>query len=250
MPNLTAHIDIALECAASLSHPAIAHNLGAFVLGSCSPDIRIVTRGPRDNTHFAPISNDTLGAGMALMFGAYPSLANGRSLSPQTGAFMAGYIAHLLADEAWIIKVYRPYFGNRALFADEMFANVVDRAMQLDMDRAAAERRLGFQEVTPLLAGAPQGVQVEFLSDGLLAEFCLRVSEATQRPFAWERLLAMARRQYPQQNGTAQEMAQRFLEEMPGSLERAYQRLPPGAIPGFRETIVQEWTRRMRAYLP
>lgn len=250
MPNLTAHIDIALECAACLDHPTIQGNLGTFLLGSCSPDIRIVTRGPRDNTHFAPISNNTLGAGMQTMFQEYPSLAKGEALPPRTAAFMAGYIVHLLTDEAWIIKVYRPYFGNRTVFADEMFANMVDRAMQLDMDRAAEEKRLGFQEVTPILANAHEGVEVEFLDNSTLAEFRQRVSEATQRPFTWERLVAMARRQYPQQNGVAQDMAQCFLEAMPDSLEQAYRLVPRQAVQEFRDTILQAWSQAMQTYLP
>ncbi|MBI4311631.1 MAG: zinc dependent phospholipase C family protein [Chloroflexi bacterium] len=250
MPNLTAHIDIALDCAEALCHPAIQRNMGAFLLGSCSPDIRIVTRGPRDNTHFAPISNDTLGAGMAAMFSAYPNLARVRGLSEQTAAFIAGYVSHLLADEAWIIKVYRPHFGNRAVFEDEMFANVVDRAMQLDLDRAAAEKRHAFRHITPLLAQADLGVAVDFLDEALLAEFRGRVSEATQRPFAWDRLLFAARRQYPQQNESAQAMAQRFLDAMPDSLEQAYERVPRRAIQSFRDAILHEWAMRMRAYLP
>ncbi len=250
MPNLTAHIDIALECAASLPHPAIQRNPGAFVLGSCSPDIRIVTRGPRDDTHFVSIHNETLGAGPAAMLQEHPSLSKGRELSECTLAFMSGYICHLLTDEAWIIKVYRPFFGNRAIFADEMLANVVDRALQLDMDRTAVERREGFREVTPILADAHQGVAVEFIDGDSLSEFRLRVSEATQRAFTWERLLAMARRQYPQQNGAAEAVAQRFLDDLPHSLEQAYQRVPRQAIQSFRDTILGEWSQAMRAYLP
>ncbi len=249
MPNLTAHIDIALECADALKHPAIQQNLGAFVLGSCSPDIRIVTRGPRDNTHFVSIHNDVLGAGPAAMFQEHPSLSKPDGHSGRTVAFLAGYVCHLLTDEAWIIKVYRPFFGNRAMYPDEMLANVVDRALQLDMDRLAQDRREGFRKVTPILADANQGVSVAFLDDASLAEFRQRVSEATERPFTWERLVGMARRQYPQ-NSAAQDMAQRFLDDIPNTLEQAYQRVPRQAIRAYRDTIVHEWSQRMKAYLP
>lgn len=145
--------------------------------------------------------------------------------------------------------MYRPFFGNRAVYPDEMLANVVDRALQLDMDRLAQDRREGFRKVTPLLVDANEGVSVAFLDDASLAEFRLRVSEATERPFTWERLVAMARRQYPQQNSVAQDMAQRFLEDMPNTLEQAYQRVPRQAIQSFRDAIVHEWSKRMRVYL-
>ncbi|MBI4338708.1 MAG: zinc dependent phospholipase C family protein [Chloroflexi bacterium] len=250
MPNLTAHLDIALECAASLSHDAIGEHLGAFLLGSCTPDIRMVTHGHRDDTHFAPISNDILGAGMASMFQAHPGLATAGALSASTQAFMAGYISHLLADEAWIIKMYRPYFGNREVYPDEVTANVMDRAVQLDMDRLAVERHAGFQRVAPALTEAHQGVNVEFLNRQTLAEFRQRVAESAQRPFTWERLLFMARRQYPQENGTAQAIAQQFLDALPHSLEQVYRQVPRRAVGEYRETIVRAWGRAMEGYLP
>ncbi|MDO8750418.1 MAG: hypothetical protein Q7K03_04670, partial [Dehalococcoidia bacterium] len=61
MPNPIAHLDIALELAAQLPASVIEANLGSFLLGSCSPDIRVITSGQRDDTHFAPLSNATIG---------------------------------------------------------------------------------------------------------------------------------------------------------------------------------------------
>lgn len=250
MPNLTAHIDMALDCLEVRRHTVLEENLGSFLLGSCSPDIRIVTRGHRDNTHFAPVSNEVLGAGTSNMFRLYPGLADARKLSSPTLAFMAGYISHLIADEAWIIKIYRPYFGNRDVFADEMMANILDRAVQLDLDRAASEKHNRFEKVTPVLWNAHEGVDVDFIDADALTEFRQRVAEATERGFDWQRLLFMARRQYPKQNGAAEEIASRFLEQLPWSLEHVHQRVPWQVIEEFRRTITRTWVQTMREYLP
>ena len=249
MPNLTAHIDIALECLAYLQLPVVERNLGPFLLGSCSPDIRIITHGRRDVTHFAPVSNQVIGAGARSMFEAYPDLADLASRSERTQAFLAGYISHLIADESWIIKIYRPYFGNRDVFEDEVVANITDRAMQLDMDRLAVDKRDGMTQARDHLAYAHTGVEVEFLDQDILAQFQGRVSDALQRQFDWGRLLFMARRQYPEEHGPAQAFAQEFVDGLPGSLEHAYSLVPRKAIAEFRATIVQEWSGTVKERL-
>lgn len=250
MPNLTAHIDIGLECAAELCHPAIEANLGSHILGSCSPDIRIITRGERDDYHFAPITNQVIGAGARSLFKAYPRMADAVNLSQRTQAFMAGYISHLVADEAWIIRVYLPYFGNRKLFPDRVLANVMDRAVQLEMDCQAVDKHDGMKQIVDYLVDAHVGVDVDFLSTDTLAEWREFLSVAIQREFTWERLKGMARRQYPQDDGTAQAVADEFVKGLPESLERIHQLVPRDALRSYRRTIVQEWFSIVRGYLP
>ena len=250
MPNLTAHMDIALECVTLLPVPVLQHNMGAFLLGSCSPDVRIVTHTHRSNTHFAPITNDILGLGMTNMFQTYPALADWVNLPQKTQAFVAGYISHLITDEAWIIKMYQPYFGNRSVFEDEMLANIADRAVQLDLDRTAIETHHGFQHVTSMLTDAHQGIEIEFIDAAVLAEFQQRVQDATQRQFSWERLVFMARRQYPEYNDVAESKAKTFLDDLPDSLNDVYQRIPVSAVADFRTTILEFWLEAMKEYLP
>ena len=250
MPNPLTHIDIALESAARLTHSAIENNLGSYLLGCCSPDIRVITGGHRDHTHFAPISNNVIGAGTRNMFKAYPRLSKASNLSEHTQAFIAGYISHLVADEAWIIQVYRPYFGNRELVQDRVVANVMDRALQLEMDRVAVDRHDGMQKVRDHLIDAHVGVEVDFLPAETLVQWREWVAGATEREFSWERLRRMAtRRQDPQDIGKAQEVAEQFLESIPEGLGRIYEFVPKESIPSFRDTSIKEWARIVREYL-
>lgn len=187
---------------------------------------------------------------MTNMFHAYPALGDWVNLPEKTQAFLAGYISHLITDEAWIIKMYQPYFGNRSVFEDEMLANIADRAVQLDLDRTAIETHHGFRQVTPMLTDAHQGIEIEFIDAGVLAEFQQRVQEATQREFSWERLVFMARRQYPEHNDAAESKAKRFLDDLPDSLNDVYQRIPVGAVAEFRTAILDCWLGAMKEYLP
>ena len=56
MPNLIAHLGIASGAAERLNNQIINKNLGPFLLGSVSPDIRIITKNRRDDTHFVDLN--------------------------------------------------------------------------------------------------------------------------------------------------------------------------------------------------
>ena len=64
MPNLATHIDLARRTAERLDHPVLEANLGCFLLGSTSPDIRVITRCGRETYHFATLDFESVGAGM------------------------------------------------------------------------------------------------------------------------------------------------------------------------------------------
>ena len=135
MPNLRAHIDIAHRAAERLAHPTLDANMGCFLFGSTSPDIRVITRRGREVYHFAELDFEALGSGIEGLFSAHPGLKRTGEHNEQTVAFVCGYLTHLIVDESWIVDMYRPYFGNREVFGDSAKGNVYDRALQLELDR-------------------------------------------------------------------------------------------------------------------
>ena len=135
MPNLTAHLGMAKDAASRLKHPIVDRHLGAFLLGSVSPDIRIITKVKRDETHFVHLDFQSAGEGLEGLFRLHPHLAQAAALTEPTRAFMVGYASHLLADELWILEMYRPFFGNREVFQDHLLGDLMDRALQLELDR-------------------------------------------------------------------------------------------------------------------
>jgi hypothetical protein len=114
MPTASAHLAAALEL---LDDPALSASQqlasgephGAFMLGNFSPDVRVINGLAREITHFydIPLSPGT-SASHALL-NTHPELAKGDVLSANQAAFVAGYMAHLIMDEAWLEFVVMPY---------------------------------------------------------------------------------------------------------------------------------------------
>ena len=250
MPNLPTHMSLALDAASRLSHPAIDAALGTFLLGATSPDIRIMTKWSRDETHFASLSFDEIGAGMRGLLQSHPSLANfnGDGVNEATRVFLTGYFSHLVADEAWILEIYRTFFDGHDDFDDQVRSNIFDRALQLDMDMAARRSMGDMEEVRQVLEGADQGVEVGFISTETLAQWREWVSNFTTWEYTWERLRGAARRMY-QDNTAATAMVDDFLSCVPKGLERVYRVVPEETVSGYRETVVAESTRLIREYL-
>ena len=90
MPNLPMHIYLANQVAEELDWGSVYDHIGSFYLGSTSPDIRAMTKWPREQTHFAPLSVSKVGTGTRTMFENYPELLDEIAQSPATRSFSIG----------------------------------------------------------------------------------------------------------------------------------------------------------------
>ncbi len=248
MPNLPTHFSFALETLTHLQDPSIEANIGSFLLGSTTPDIRARTKWKRSHTHFAPLSVERVGVGAKGLFQSNPHLPEAARKSAATRAFLAGYISHLVTDETWITQVYRPYIGNRDLFPDPMKANVSDRAIQLDMDRNARKEAPGIDKVIEQLQQSEIGVQVEFIDSVTLSSWRVWVSDFVARPFSWDRLSFLAQRMY-RNSQEVQVEVESFLSSLSASLEKVYDRVPKQKLKEFRENAVFESARLIKERL-
>ena len=247
MPNLAAHIDLAQESARRIHDPVVLEYMGHFLLGSTSPDIRAITRRSREEYHFATLDFDRVGAGVSGLLKAHPGLRNGAEHSGRTRAFVAGYITHLVADEVWIRDMYRPHFGNRSVFADEASANVMDRAMQMEMDRRSWP---ALDAARISMEGAAEGVEVDFLDEPTLEKWLDWVFTVADRGFSWDRLRLMANRvARGQASHPAHAVAESFLIGMPGSLDMLYERVPAENIDLYRQRTVDALVDEVRRFL-
>ena len=248
MPNLPAHIDFAHKVAQQLGHPTLDDNLGHFLLGSTSPAIRVITRKLREEYHFAPLDFDDVGAGVDGMFDSHPELMSVEDHSGPTQAFIAGYMTHLVVDETWITSMYRPYFGNPVVFEDEVLGLVMDRALQLELDRQAWETAIATRSN---LEAASDWVEVGFIPSETLAEWRRWVLKSLDRGFSWDRLRFMARRIAAGDEGhPAHQVADDFVQSMPDSLERLYESAPGRGLASLKDRTVQALVRIVGDYLP
>ncbi len=231
MPNLATHIDLAHRTARRLEHPVLDAELGSFLLGSTSPDIRVITRRDRETYHFASLDFESVGAGMSGLLRANPHLAPGTVEQARTRAFVAGYITHLIADEVWIVEMFRPYFGSAGVFGDEVVGMVMDRVAQLELDRRAwpaMERDL------PKVGDGVEDVELGFIPAETLVEWREWVVSFLTTGFSWDRLKFMARR-VAGGNGDhpAHGVADEFLRSVPEGKDRLYKIVPEDRLAAF-----------------
>jgi len=248
MPNLPMHIHLANTVAEQLGRGYVFDHKGAYYLGSTAPDIRAMTRWPREQTHFAPLSVEQVGTGTKTMFSLHPELRE--DMSPASQAFLAGYVCHLAADEVWITSVFRRHFDtaeDSRLTNDQVEANIWDRAMQLDMDRQALPQLSGCANPENWLSCSDHDVSMPFFEDGLLTEWKDRVGRFPVWEFTWDRLKGALNRLY-RDDEEVQTTVERFLNGMPGNMEQLYQKVPEADVSACQEralaatiTLVKEF---------
>ena len=83
----------------------------AFQLGSIVADARVSSGVGREVTHFYAYGVPITERPWRQMLRQHPSLRGARDEAHL--AFLAGYVAHLAADEAWALKMARPQFWGR-----------------------------------------------------------------------------------------------------------------------------------------
>lgn len=111
-------------------------NLGAFLYGNTAPDVQTLSKQSREATHFfsVPFGDDHRAWGA--MFARYPRLGNAGQLSPAHAAFMAGYCAHLLLDQMWIVEVFPRFITD--LTGENRFQRFFwHNVLRIQLDRAA-----------------------------------------------------------------------------------------------------------------
>lgn len=248
MPNLPTHIYIADQVARELDWGFVHDNLGSCFLGSTTPDIRAMTKWDREHTHFAPLSLEAVGDGTRRMFELYPELADAGSNNPATRAFVLGYVSHLTADELWITTMYRPHFAKgRTLAETDEEAQMWDRAIQLDMDRQAHEELDGFSLTSQVICNGEEGVEIDFLSPEALAEWREWVKRFMSWEFDWQRLKRALNRMY-RDNNDVQDMVDRFLADMPASLDAIYDKVTRERVEAYRQASVEQTLLLVKEY--
>ena len=249
MPNLPMHIYLASRVAEELDWGHVHDHLGSCFLGSTAPDIRAMTKWDRQRTHFSSLGVESVGVGTKKMFEQHPELADSQTQSPETRAFLLGYVSHLAADEVWITTMFRPYFGEGTPVAgDQLEGHLWDRALQLDMDRRVLAQDMPVLNSEEMLLDSDSEVAVGFLEEEVLREWQSWVSRFLGWDFSWDRLKRALNRMYRDDDGV-QRVVDNFLERMPESLERIYEKVPRERVETYQQQVISESLSQAREYL-
>ena len=168
MPTPFTHLAVAAELLAGGALPApLRAERPAFLLGNIAPDVQVLSQQTREATHFFPVPLDGAPPAERLLLERHPALASLATLPPAQGAFVAGYLAHLVFDQLWIARVFEPVFGPAQTwesFRERLYLHNVLRAYWDALDRA----RLAPAAAVDLGAAEPRG-WLPFVEDRDLA---------------------------------------------------------------------------------
>jgi hypothetical protein len=193
MPPLVLHTAIAKNVADGLRLGFLDDERGSLYLGSTAPDIRVVTRWERERTHFFDLNNFDEQDGVAAFFEAHPALAGG-CLEDSARAFVAGYLTHLVMDERWINRVYRPFFGERSPLGGDLRANIMDRALQFSLDCDRRQDADFMAHVVDAVARCDLAFDIGFIDGESLGQWQRVVTDMMGRTPDWDRFRHGARR--------------------------------------------------------
>jgi hypothetical protein len=244
VPNLPAHIDLAWQAADRLGNSPLVNNPGYFLLGAVSPDVRAITKRDRAEYHYAPLTFAEVGDGVRGLFAAHPKLRDKARNDEVTTAFVAGYVTHILLDESWITGVFRPHFD---LSYDDAYSKVMDRALQLELDRLAKQN---VERAMPTIRAATMPIGTDLIPADTMEEYRDFVIGHLDQGFSWQRLRFMARRiANGNEDHPANQIAEEFLEAMPESFESLFERVSREELAEFRGMAVDRLAEALEEYL-
>jgi hypothetical protein len=153
---------LARQIALDLGHAALDDAFGPYVIGSTTPDIRVLTRQDRRSTHFFDLSVHDHQDSVAEFLREHARFLES-DLNAETRAFVAGYITHLVMDEQYITGVYRRFFAQHDELGGMIRANVMDRLLQFDLDRKYGNDPEATQHLCEALACTVEGIEAGFV---------------------------------------------------------------------------------------
>lgn len=191
MPPITLHMVLANRIAEGLGLADIDGNPGEYLLGATSPDIRVLTRQGREETHFFDLDVHDHQDSVAGFFEAYEHLVDPAGLAPVTRAFVAGYVSHLIFDENYITGIYRPYFARYEDLGGHLRANLMDRLLQFDLDREFGDDPGTVQRMATALACTVEGIECGFIDHETLDKWREVALDVAQRDMDLPRMRSM-----------------------------------------------------------
>ncbi|KPK21339.1 MAG: hypothetical protein AMJ76_02840 [Dehalococcoidia bacterium SM23_28_1] len=249
MPALALHAAVVKRVADQLRHRALDAEPGSLYLGSTAPDIHILMRWERERTHFFDLQELEDQSAVASMLETHPALAQPAELSPPTVAFVCGYISHLVMDEIWINDIYRPFFGRSSPLAGDDRADMMDRAVQYELDRQARADRQAMSHIVKEIAQPILDLNVGLISAGALGLWRELMVEALNHPPDWERFRFFGGRALKVAGIDTPEAFGEFVKTLPDLVAEATDYLGRERLDAFLEKSQNQGREAIKEYL-
>lgn len=232
-----------------MRHPVVDENRGSYYLGSTAPDIRFFIASGREETHFLSLDSEEGASGVERMFEAYPELVEDANLTAATKSFVAGYLSHLVTDEAWIYRIYRPFFGKSSPLGGDPMANLLDRLLQFELDRQERLNSSSISMIRKDLLDSTSGIAVGFIDNLSLERWREFVSMATTRKSNREDFRFFAQRYLIWMREIAPEEQETFFASFDARVKQVLRMVPEELLQAFREQSIEDSVRVAEEYL-
>jgi hypothetical protein len=233
MPPIALHMVLARQIAMEIGSGGVDPESGAYLLGSTSPDIRVITRQDRYSTHFFNLNDHNHQDSVAAFLGTYGRLAAPENLNDETRAWTAGYVTHLVMDEQYITGIYRPFFARHESLGGTIRANVMDRLLQFDIERSfcnAPETKTALAEA---LSGTIEGIEAGFIDGETLERWRGVVRDVAQRGMDAERMRSMIANHLRISGLKEDETLTTFLDSLPELLNETIALITSAEVDAF-----------------
>ena len=234
---------LAREIALSLDSDLLDPGCGHYLLGATTPDIRVITRQDRFSTHFFDLEGPDHQDSVAGFFSEHGRLLQPEHLNAETRAFVAGYVTHLVMDEQYITGIYRPFFARHETLGGTIRANVMDRLLQFDLDRAYGNDPELKRHLAEALSCSVESIDAGFVDAETLERWRKVSSDVSQRNMDWDRMRSMVANHLRFAGIEEAETLSTFLDSLPELLSETIAHITSAEVDAF----VQRSTAAARA---
>lgn len=249
MPPITLHMVLARQIAENIADACVDDSHGAYLVGATTPDIRVLTRQKRAETHFFDLDGPDHQDSVEAFLTTHSHLVDPADLNNETRAFVAGYISHLVMDEEYIRRVYRPYFARHDELGGRLRANLMDRLLQFDLDRVYGDDPEVVNNLVGALACTVEGIQCGFVDHETLERWRKVTLDVAQKDMDWDRMRSMLSNHLKFAGITEEKELAEYLDSIPGLLDETIAHVTDAEITGFIEHSSATATRAIERYL-
>ena len=249
MPPITLHMVLARRIGQALSHESLDARPGSYLLGATTPDIRVLTRQDRLSTHYFDLNGPDHQDSVEMFFKEHGRFLDPGALNPETRAWVCGYVSHLVLDEQYITGVYRPFFARHDALGGAIRANVMDRLLQFDLDRAYGNDPELKRDICAALSFTVENIEAGFVDSPTLERWRQVSYDVAARQMDWERMRGMIANHLRYSGLEEGETLTSFLDSLPELLNETIAHITSTEVDAFVERSVAAATAALERYL-
>jgi hypothetical protein len=239
LPPLYIHMVVAREAAAQYKCDQLQLCRGNYLLGSTIPDIHVVTKSmSRQETHFFDLNHESEEGSIDSFLKSHPELSQGSQLSQVTKATVAGYLSHLATDELWIANIYRPFFGPASPLGNDPQANLLDRALQHELEKRERDDQIVRDDILGLLRNPLPVDNLGFIDGDALERWQGFVYALAKRQFNWQNFDNWVQKALMPREKLEAERVKHFLATLPEMRQMAVEKVTWQRLDAFKQQAV------------